>query len=214
MNTARLTVVTASAALVLLSTAASAFAVSAFATTAANVRSGPGTGYAVVDALATGEEVDVEGCNGSWCKIQHVGPDGWVSKSLLAAGGYDAPAPTPVPATPDLPFNFGVTVGPGGPAFSFGIGDGPLPAPIPVSAEVCFYKSSHFNGAQFCVSPGDDDASLPGGWNDSISSIRVSGGAEVTVCTDFWYGGACTTYHHDKANLGSYNNAISSYQAF
>ena len=120
----------------------------------------------------------------------------------------------PEPEDDDIPFNFGVTVGPGGPSFSFGIGDAPPPAPVPVTPEVCFFKGNNFSGAQFCVNPGDDDATLPGGWNDSISSISIEGGAQVTVCKDFWYAGSCTTYSNDKPSLGSYNNAISSYQAF
>ena len=99
-----------------------------------------------------------------------------------------------------------MTVGPGGPSISFGIGDAPPPAPIPVTPEVCFFKGNNFSGAQFCVNPGDDDPTLPGGPNDFISSISVDGGAQVTVCKNVWYGGSCTTYSNDKPSLGSYNN--------
>lgn len=71
-----------SAALLLGSTAAS-LAITAVATGDVNVRRGPGTGYAVVDQLYEGEDVDVRGCSGGWCRIEHAGPDGWVSARYL-----------------------------------------------------------------------------------------------------------------------------------
>ena len=68
----------------------------------ANVRSGPGTGYATVDRLETGEYVIVIRCVTSWCLIHHIGPDGWVSRKLLknpyystgSSKGYEFPPPT------------------------------------------------------------------------------------------------------------------------
>ena len=68
---------------------AAAFAASAYATTTLNVRSGPGTGYGVVDVLRRGEAVDVDYCRGSWCRVVKSGPDGWVSASYLARDRYD-----------------------------------------------------------------------------------------------------------------------------
>jgi len=212
MLTNKTTIATALAAIALLSTAAAAFAQPGVATGGVNVRTGPGTSYTKVGALSAGEYVDVKQCQGSWCFVdRNSGTDGWVSANYLKPAN---PQPAPTPAEPEIPFNFGVTVGPGGPSFSFGIGDAPPPAPVPVMAKVCFYKANNFGGAQFCVSPGDKDPTLPGGWNNSISSIRVQGGAQVTICKNPWYGGACTTVSHDKASLGGYNNAVTSYQAF
>lgn len=198
-----------------LATTLAASAADGIATGSVNVRTGPGTGYAKIGVLPAGEVVDVKQCQGSWCFVDRTaGNDGWVSKNYLAAynggGGGGGGG-----SSSDIPFNFGMTVGPGGPTFSFGIGDAPPPPPAPPApAKVCFFKGNNFTGAQFCVSPGDDDPHLPGGWNDTISSIRLEGGAKVTVCKNNWYAGACTTYHSNKPSLGSYNNAISSYQAF
>jgi uncharacterized protein YraI len=62
---------------------AAAFAAPGIANVAANVRSGPGTGYRVVDTLERGEYVIVKSCDRSWCLISHIGPDGYVSRSLL-----------------------------------------------------------------------------------------------------------------------------------
>ena len=203
-----------SLAAISLATTLAASAAPGYATGAVNVRTGPGTGYAKVGTLAAGEVVDVTECQGSWCFVNRAsGTDGWASKNYLAP--YEGSGGGGGSSSDDIPFNFGVTVGPGGPSFSFGIGDAPPPPPPPPApAKVCFFKGNNFSGAQFCVNAGDDDPNLPGGWNDSISSIKVQGGAQVTVCKNFWYGGACTTISTDKPSLGSYNNAISSYQAF
>lgn len=90
------------ATLAVLATTAAASAAPAFATSNVNVRSGPGTGYGVVDALRRGERVDVQYCRGSWCFIEKRGPDGWVSSRYLSSGGgwnddWYEPAPPPRP---------------------------------------------------------------------------------------------------------------------
>ena len=48
-----------------------------------NVRSGPGTGYAIVDTLAPGARVNVVSCGANWCKVTRVGPDGYVARNRL-----------------------------------------------------------------------------------------------------------------------------------
>lgn len=79
------------AAALLFGGTAATVAVEAFATGSVNVRRGPGTGYGVVDQLYRGESVDVRGCTGGWCRVEHSGPDGWVSANYLSRGGgyYD-----------------------------------------------------------------------------------------------------------------------------
>ena len=67
------------ATLGILVTTIAASAAPAVATGNVNVRSGPGTGYAVIDTLRRGEQVDVQYCRGSWCYVEKRGPDGWVS---------------------------------------------------------------------------------------------------------------------------------------
>ncbi|UYO00985.1 MAG: SH3 domain-containing protein [Devosia sp.] len=212
MSVKRITLGTAVALVSIISTSA-AWAVPGVATGNVNVRTGPGTGYAKVGTLSTGEAVDVKQCQGNWCFVDRSGgTDGWVSKNYLAAtsGGGGGGS-----SSSDIPFNFGVTVGPGGPSFSFGIGDAPPPPPPPApTPKVCFWKNSNFTGAQFCVAAGVNEPAIAGGWNNSISSIRVYGGAQVTVCTNAWYAGSCATVSTDRPNLGFYNNTITSYQTF
>ena len=74
------------AALALVATTAAASAAPAYATGNVNVRSGPGTGYGVVDTLRRGEQVDVQYCRGSWCFVDKRGPSGWVSANYLDRG--------------------------------------------------------------------------------------------------------------------------------
>jgi len=56
----------------------------ATALTTLNVRSGPGTGYRVVDVLYRGESVDVAGCRPGWCYISTPRAKGWASAGYLA----------------------------------------------------------------------------------------------------------------------------------
>lgn len=68
-----------------LSLAQTAAALDASATQAVNVRSGPGVGYSKIDVLSSGEVVNIRECQGSWCYVEHSGPDGWVSGGYLQA---------------------------------------------------------------------------------------------------------------------------------
>ena len=58
-----------------------------------HVRSGPGTGYRILDTLYPGEQVQVGPCRRNWCFISHPGPDGWVAARYLQNVGYRAPVP-------------------------------------------------------------------------------------------------------------------------
>lgn len=80
----KLSIAVAAAALTAtLFAAGAAIAAPGIANVAANVRGGPGTGYAIVGKLEKGEYVIVKSCDRSWCLIGRVGPDGYVSRSLL-----------------------------------------------------------------------------------------------------------------------------------
>ncbi|MHA6300242.1 SH3 domain-containing protein [Devosia sp. CAU 1758] len=70
-----------------LSLVGTAAAQAAQSTASLNVRSGPSTSYGVVDVLYQGENVNVEQCRSGWCRINHSGPDGWVSARYLTDRG-------------------------------------------------------------------------------------------------------------------------------
>jgi uncharacterized protein YraI len=182
-----------------------AYAAPGTVTSNVNVRSGPGTNYAVVDTARRGTQVDVQQCQGSWCYISKPGPDGWVSASYLTAGGG-----TPVnPQQPGL--SFGFSTGPGGPTFNFGIGQQPQPPvvrplPTPVYAEVCFYDRTRFRGTSFCLESGESVRNL-GDWADRISSIENTDGLSVQVCSESSYRN-CRTYTTSASSLGDFDDYI------
>jgi uncharacterized protein YraI len=187
--------VIATAAAVLMLTPGLALA--ARATSSLNVRSGPSTGYGVVDVLHPGEQVDVNRCiaNG-WCQISHRGADGWVSGSYLT--GVDRS-------------RAGVTVRT--PGFSISIGNGRIHHRRDRNGEVCFYQRHNYNGPRFCARPGQADGRLTGMWNNRISSIRVRGNARVEICRKRNFRN-CTTYSHSTPRLRRDNNIVSSYRVF
>lgn len=171
-----------------------------------NVRSGPGTNYAVVDTVTRGSQVDVQQCQGSWCYIAKPGPDGWVSSTYLSAGGR------PVnPQQPGLSFNFGA---PGGPQISIGIGNQPQPTqPRPpvidepeVFGEACFYDRTRFRGTSFCLEEGESIRNL-GDWADRVSSIDNPDGLTIQVCSEASYRN-CRTYTTSASSLGDFDDYI------
>ncbi|MFD1332161.1 SH3 domain-containing protein, partial [Methylopila musalis] len=76
------TALAAAAALVL--SAGGALAAPATATTNLNVRSGPGTGYAVIGTIPAGRSVEVIGCDGPWCEVDLGARSGFASASYLS----------------------------------------------------------------------------------------------------------------------------------
>ncbi len=177
----------------------------AVAKSAVNVRSGPGVNFTKVDVLYKGEKVTIKQCQGGWCYVEHPGPDGWVSKNYLApatsgSSGTDAAALAA----------FAAIVGVAGAIISGAATPPPPPAP-----KVCFYNGINYTGSSFCVNAGSNNNKLVGFWNNRISSLKVQGGANVTLCQNWFYGGMCKTYSTNKPSLGILmNNKASSFQTF
>jgi uncharacterized protein YraI len=85
-----------------------------------NLRSGPGTGYRVMDTMPAGSYVDVIGCTGSWCRVEFGGTVGYASANYLSGG--DSYAAAPVYVSPPIyrePYYAGPAIG-----FGFGFGRG------------------------------------------------------------------------------------------
>ncbi len=75
-------------------------------------------------------------------------------------------------------------------------GDGPPMGPPPVwgrgrrpDVGVCFYRDPNFRGDYFCMERGMSFESLPPGFNDRISSVRIFRGAEVSIFNDSGFRG-------------------------
>lgn len=78
----------------------------------------------------------------------------------------------------------------------------------------CFYEDAGFRGRYFCVPRGGSYASLPGGFNDRISSIRIFG-AGVEIYRDRDFHGRSTEIRRDTGNLrGDWRDTISSIRVF
>jgi len=68
----------------------------------ANVRQGPGTGYAVTAVLYKGDKVTVVAANPAqdWLQVQAGGKEGWVSRALVTVSGNLGALPQAAPGTP------------------------------------------------------------------------------------------------------------------
>jgi hypothetical protein len=77
---------------------ASGAAEAAYTTGTVNLRTGPGTQYAVVYPVPPGTHVRVFTCQLGWCQVRvSGGAVGWMSSSYIAGGGGYAPPPPPPP---------------------------------------------------------------------------------------------------------------------
>ena len=76
----------------------------------------------------------------------------------------------------------------------------------------CFYEDRDFHGRYFCVPRGAAYTSLPSGFNDRISSIRVFGSG-VRIWKDRDFHGKSRNINHDERDLhGDWRDVISSVQ--
>lgn len=85
-------------------------------------------------------------------------------------------------------------------------------SPAVPRAGACFYENADMRGRSFCARPGEDLSTLPGDMRDTISSIRVFGGAEVVVFSDARFRGRSARFGTDVTDLRrqGWNDQISS----
>jgi len=78
----------------------------------------------------------------------------------------------------------------------------------------CFYEDANFHGKSFCVPRGATYTSLPSGFNDRISSIRVFG-SEVRIFQDRNFSGHSKEVRKDTKDLrGEWRDTVSSIRVF
>ena len=78
----------------------------------------------------------------------------------------------------------------------------------------CFFTDADFRGQAFCVSRGGSYRSLPSGFNDRITSVRVRG-ARVEIFSDVDFAGRSKRIDSDVSNVGgSWNDRISSIRVY
>lgn len=183
-------------------------------TVSLNMRRGPGTSYAVVRAIPAGANVSVNRCipDYTWCEVSYAGSTGWASARYLRSPQYNEPVPSVGEQLGLAIFQF--VLG----QFAGGGQQPPQPEPPqqqrePAANEVCFYRDYGYQGPVMCARMGQSDASLGGGWNDAISSVRVGANAAVEVCRDTNYGHPCRVFGRNDARLPTaWNDAISSFR--
>ncbi len=73
--------------------------------------------------------------------------------------------------------------------------------PRPPKVGACFYKDAYFRGDYFCLKLGDRWPSMPAGFNDRISSIRLIRGARVRIFNHANFDGINLKIDHDVDNL-------------
>jgi hypothetical protein len=87
---------------------------------------------------------------------------------------------------------------------------------------VCFYRDPNFRGDYFCMERGMSYESLPPGFNDRITSVRIFRGAEVSIFNDSDFRGVNGTSRESIRDLRywrlptdssrSWNDRVSSIQ--
>ena len=78
----------------------------------------------------------------------------------------------------------------------------------------CFFSDTNYRGRSFCVPRGGGYASLPNGFNDRISSVRVQR-AQVMIFSDGNFDGRSTRFSSDVPNVGGqWNDRISSLRVY
>ena len=71
----------------------------------------------------------------------------------------------------------------------------------PPRAGACFYNDPGFTGRYFCMRMGERMPAMPPGFNDSITSVRVFGGARVRLFADGNFQSASIMIDHNVEGL-------------
>lgn len=105
MKFARFTAYSATLCAVVALSAQAASAAPALAINNVNMRQGPGTNYPIILTIPGGSNVNVGGCNGTWCAVAFGGQSGYaVATSFDMGGGPPSPGPdVPIPVAPGAP---------------------------------------------------------------------------------------------------------------
>nr|UXE44592.1 hypothetical protein Hi04_10k_c2651_00036 [uncultured bacterium] len=85
-----------------------------------------------------------------------------------------------------------------------------------VKEGACFYRDVDFHGQYFCVPRGASYASVPNGFNDQISSIRILSAGGVLIFLDRDFGGRVARFTSNVPDLrrGAWNDKISSIRVY
>jgi 5S rRNA maturation endonuclease (ribonuclease M5) len=82
----------------------------------------------------------------------------------------------------------------------------------PPSEGVCLYMDADYKGEEFCIDGNENQTRMDARYNNRASSVRVFGGARLTVYEDANYKGSYQTYSQDVPNLRNWGDRVSSFQ--
>ena len=68
----------------------------------------------------------------------------------------------------------------------------------------CFFKDSGFQGDYFCLRSGQMAGSLPSGFNDRISSVRLFGRSRASIFNNSNFRGENITFRRDVPDLRAF----------
>ncbi|WP_417308174.1 peptidase inhibitor family I36 protein [Devosia sp.] len=160
----------------------------AWTNTTVTLTSGPGSVYPVTGTLEGKLRIRVDRCYKLWCLVRANGVKGWALEQYLAFG--HEPWPTPF-----------------GPSFSYKSG-GP--------GEVCLYSGANYTGTALCGGPGlvSRDLQLRG-FDNTISSVRITGNVSVTLCRDRFFRSYCERIDESEPRIhGFLNNDVSAFHIY
>lgn len=186
-------------------TTAAAAAPNAMADAEFDLRKSPKSSSKAVNYVEEGDLLTITECTKTWCYAKVPGPDGWIRRDFIV------PIDDEGEVYDDEEFSLGITVGPGGPKISINGGQGGGGG----APRACFFEDVGYAGQSFCVAAGQNIPNVGFDWNDTISSVRLYGGAQVEACDDAGFGGACTSWSQNVANVGgTWNDRVTSLSVY
>lgn len=194
---------------VLAGTSASFAAPNAYADGDFELRQRPLDAAPKVNYVQDGASLTITECRRDWCFAQVPGTDGWIRADrvvwfdrdngnddggfVIGNGGRERPGSRPDrgPSRPGRPDQGRDT------------------------ARACFFEDENFGGRSFCVRAGQSVPNVGWQWNDSITAVRLYGGATVEACEDENFGGKCIDIRRSTANVGwQWNDTITSLSVY
>lgn len=128
------------------------------------LRSGPGDHYTITGEIPGQVAIRILRCQKLWCVVDGPGGRGWTRNGPLDFGKDPHwPLLDPDNDWPDL-----------------------------AGGEMCFYEGAHYSGRSFCARSGQvfpDLATL--GWDNRVSSIRVTVPTSAAICRDRFFQSYC-----------------------
>jgi hypothetical protein len=179
---------------------------------------GENDGWIRQDRLATYEyDDDDHGHHGGHGDGGGKGHGGGGGKGGKGGGGKGSDDPQVqmgfgVDANGQPTIQFGVKTDDGSFGFQVGGGGGGQQQPQGGQPQACFFEHDNYAGASFCVAKGQQIPNLQNnGWNDTVSSVAVYGGANVKACVDAGFSGGCYDWSSNQNGMpGGFNDQMSS----